>query len=191
MNERTSFAAFREQPYRMTADEFLELATYPPLNDVSGKLELVDGVIVHVSPALNPHSRYQGEVFYRLKMAYGDETPKGWVVRVELTVRLNDHSTRDPDIAVLRNPGNDKGPGTPGDVLMLVEIAYTTLRTDLKAKRRNYAAAGIPHYWIVDVEGRETHVLSDPVDGDYVGVRIVPFGQDLAVPEAGKAIRID
>lgn len=191
MNERTSFAAFEEQPYRITADEFLALTSHPPLNDVVGKLELVDGVIVHVSPALHPHSRYQSETFFRLRTAFGDETADGWVVRVELTVRLGDHTTRDPDITVLRNPGDKKGFGASDDVLMLVEIAYTTLKTDLTHKRLNYAKAGVPYYWVVDVEGRDVHIMTTPSQGDYQDTRVFAFGSDIPVPETDKCISLD
>jgi Uma2 family endonuclease len=190
MGEQKHIAAFEEQVMRFTAEEFLELSAAPPLADVSGKLELVEGVIVHVSPATHPHSRYQSEVYFQLRNAFGDEVPNGWVVRVELTVRLNGRTVRDPDVAVVRNPGNKKGVGTPDEVLMLVEIAYTTLRTDLQQKRQNYARAGVPHYWVVDVEGREVHVMHRPHEDDYLDKIVVPFGREIAVPETNQRITL-
>jgi Uma2 family endonuclease len=191
VTEHPSFGALREEPMRFTAEEFLEIAALPPLADVAGKLELVDGVIVHVSPAYHPHSRYQGDVYFKLRMAFGDEVPGGWCVRPELTVRLGGYMIREPDIAVVRDPGDKTGVGTPDEVLMLVEIAYTTLRNDLKFKRLNYAQAGVPHYWVVDVEGHKVHIFGQPSEGDYKDEQVYLFGADIPVPETSKSINLN
>jgi Uma2 family endonuclease len=190
MGETTQIAAFEEQVMRFTAEEFLELAAVPPLADVAGKLELVEGVIVHVSPAQTPHAFYQSQALLRLSNAFGDPNPDGWVPLVELTVRLNGYTVRDPDIAVVRNPEGKLGAGTADDVLMLVEIAYTTLKTDLQQKRFNYARAAVPHYWVVDVEGREVHVMQRPHEDDYLDKIVIPFGQEIKVPETNRSITI-
>jgi Uma2 family endonuclease len=190
MNEQTSFGALREEPMRFTAEEFLELSAGPPLVDMLGKFELVDGVVVHVSPAYHPHSRFQSEVYFQLRMAFGQENPKGWTPLVELTVRLNGFTVREPDIAVVRDPVGKTGPGTPDEVLMLVEIAYSTLTTDLNHKRLNYAKAGVPHYWVVDVEGRKVHVMTTPKDGDYQHTQVLAFGTDIPVPETDRSINL-
>jgi Uma2 family endonuclease len=191
MNERTSFGALKEEPMRFTAEEFLALASQPPMAEMPGKFELVDGVIVQVSPAFHPHSRYQGQTYLQLSKAFGDEVPGGWCVRPELTVRLGGYTIREPDIAVVRDPGDKTGVGTPDEVLMLVEIAYTTLRNDLKFKRLNYAQAGVPHYWVVDVEGRKVHIFGQPSEGDYKDEQVYPFGADIPVPETSMSINLN
>jgi Uma2 family endonuclease len=175
---------------RFTAEEFLELSAVPPLAEVAGKLELVEGVIVHVGPAQTPHAFYQSQALLRLSNAFGDPNPDGWMPLVELTVRLNGYTVRDPDIAVVRNPAGKTGAGIPDDVLMLVEIAYTTLRTDLLQKCQNYARAGVPHYWVVDVEGREVHIMHRPHEDDYLDKIVVPFGREISVPETNRTIMI-
>jgi Uma2 family endonuclease len=190
MTEQPSFGALREEPMRFTAEEFLEIAALPPLADVVGKLELVDGVIVHMSPAQNPHGYYQTQCLLRLSSAFGEETSDGWMPIVELTVRLNGHLVRDPDISVVRNPAGKVGVGKPEEVLLVVEIAHTTLRTDLTYKRLNYAGSGIPHYWVVDVEGRNVHVMGRPGEEDYQDEQVFPFGTDIPVPETDKTINL-
>ncbi len=188
MNKPAAVDSFREEPARFTAEEFMQLATLGPLADVPGKFELVDGVIVHANSALNLHSKYQTHLLIQLASVYGDETPDGWVVRVELTVRLGDYSTRNPDIVVMRNPGDDEGMGQPDDVLLIIEIAHTTLKRDMGPKRLAYAAAGVPHYWVVDVEGRRTYVMADLADGDYCLRNEVVFGEAMLPPGGAKSV---
>ena len=58
-------------------------------------------------------------------------------------------------------------------------------------KRVAYAAAGIPHYWVVDGERRVVHVFADPVPGDYAEVSTVRFGAPLAVPGTDRTIVLE
>jgi Uma2 family endonuclease len=58
-------------------------------------------------------------------------------------------------------------------------------------KRAAYAIAEVPHYWVVDVNRKETVVMSDPADGDYRVRQVVPFDALLAVPGTKRKIRID
>ena len=56
---------------------------------------------------------------------------------------------------------------TPQDILLLIEVADTTLRTDLGRKARIYASAGIVEYWVVDLNSQMVYVHRAPVDGAY------------------------
>jgi Uma2 family endonuclease len=47
----------------------------------------------------------------------------------------------------------------PLAVLLAVEVAHTSLQYDLTTKAELYAAAGIPEYWVLDLEGRVLHVF--------------------------------
>ena len=47
-------------------------------------------------------------------------------------------------------------------VLWLVEYANTSLSKDLDAKKRLYAAAGIPEYWVVNLRDMTVLVFRDP-----------------------------
>ena len=53
------------------------------------------------------------------------------------------------------------------NILLLGEIADTTLETDRKRKAPAYAKAGIPDYWILDVNTRQVYVFREPCDGNY------------------------
>lgn len=58
----------------------------------------------------------------------------------------------------------------PADLLLVVEIANTTLGFDLTTKARLYARAGIADYWVLDVPGRRLIVHRYPSGGEYRSV---------------------
>ena len=51
---------------------------------------------------------------------------------------------------------------TGSDIMLLVEVADTSLQHDLTEKAELYATAGVPEYWVVDVLNRVVYVLRDP-----------------------------
>ena len=79
----------------------------------------------------------------------------------------------------------------PDEVALVVEIADTTLSHDLGLKCRKYAEAGVPVYWVVDASRAVVHVHAEPVEGDYVEIHTVRFGQPLAVPGTDRAITLE
>ena len=60
-----------------------------------------------------------------------------------------------------------KSTPTPADILLLVEVADTTLRTDLGRKARIYASGEVSEYWVVDLNNRELYVHRAPRSGGY------------------------
>jgi len=74
-------------------------------------------------------------------------------------------------LTVLRLPLQElKRIPLPEDVPLIVEAAATTLSMDLSTKADLYARAGIPDYWVLDVEKRRMIVHRDPVAGKYSSV---------------------
>jgi len=71
-------------------------------------------------------------------------------------------------------------------VALVVEIADTTLGSDMKRKATIYARAGVPEYWIVDVTGKIIHQMWAPEGEAYAGRREMAFGEQIeAVAVAG------
>ena len=74
--------------------------------------------------------------------------------------------------------------GTMAGVLMLVEITTSNSHCDRDAKRRAYAAAGVPLFLLIDRQRFHSVLFSRP-DGeahDYQADVRVPFGSDLELP---------
>lgn len=99
--------------------------------------------------------------------------PRGWHLKIQGSVTTAD-SEPEPDVAVVRGQRRDcKGrhPGTE-DIAMVVEVADTSLRRDRGPKRRIYARAGIPVYWIVNLTARRIEVYTVPMSaGKRTGYR--------------------
>ena len=77
------------------------------------------------------------------------------------------------------------------DILLVVEVAETTLARDLGHKRADYAAAGVAHYWVVDRAAGIVHVHRQPDGSAYRDIEAVRFGEPLAVPGTDATIIID
>jgi Uma2 family endonuclease len=127
------------------------------------RLELIEGEVVEMAPVGDPHGLCVSQVNKRLVMGVGDRA----LVWVHGPVRLGTASVPEPDLALLRPRSYRGGGPTAEDVLLIVEVADTSLRYDQTTKLRLYASAGIPEYWIVSVEGEWIDVYRSPESDGY------------------------
>lgn len=94
----------------------------------------------------------------------------------------------EPDLTVLRAALHElRRKPQPEDVLLVVEVAASSLRMDLSTKAGLYARAGIPDYWVLDVNQRRMIVHREPSAGKYASV--VAYCEEenvspLAAPES-------
>ncbi|MGB3723172.1 MAG: Uma2 family endonuclease [Pacificimonas sp.] len=189
MNQPVLLEEWEEIPLKLTVDNFLEIIESGAL-DQAGKLELVDGRIVRMNTAQNVHVMTQRQVFRKLDAIFGDGLD-GYIVVQEPSYRLDDYNIRDPDVTIMKEPDLTRAINAPDMLLLAVEIADSSLARDRGPKRLAYAAAGFPHYWIVDTQGRQVEIYTDPSDGDYRTKTTVAFGTAIAVPGADKDITIE
>ena len=147
-----------------------------------GRLELIDGEIVDMSPIGSAHQACVNrltQVFAGLSVAHEA------IVQVQGAFRANVRSRPQPDVALLRWREDfyaDAHPG-PHDVLLLVEVADTSLRFDRWVKLPAYAVAGVPETWVVDVYSGVVEVAREPSDLGY-GRFVQLHRGDVLVPEA-------
>src|SRR5580692_9562623 len=94
---------------------------------------------------------------YQLKSLFGT----GFVVRVQMPLVLSLWTDPIPDVAVVRGSPFDY-PNNPTTAELVVEVADSSLSTDLGEKAALYAAAGIADYWVVDLVHRCLVVHRDP-----------------------------
>lgn len=190
MNQSPAFTVHEDTPARFTVDEFMHLAETTPIVDWLGKVELIDGIIVRMSPANTPHWNVQRVTHARLYDAMKGE-PGNWVVGVEPAVRLGVGTIREPDVALLRDPDLSGKTIDRAALFLAIEIADSSLSIDMGSKRRSYAEAFIPHYWVVDMKRRQIQVMGRPSGGDYQVRHEVPFGTLIDIPGTGQKIAID
>jgi Uma2 family endonuclease len=188
MNDVTFKLPAGETPARFTIDEFMEFVASDVFKG-GEKLELVDGVIVGTSPAQSTHMLLQRQVFLALDAIFG-EGVGGYVAHFELTLQFGKATLRDADVAVVKAFDTSVRFPDPASALLIVEISQSTLEKDLNSKRLDYAGAGIPHYWVVDPNGRRVHIMSTITDGDYAERKLAAFGDMIAVPGTNRTIAI-
>jgi Uma2 family endonuclease len=132
------------------------------------RVELIEGQLVAMTPIGSGHSGTVNGLNHLLVRAVGERG----VVAVQNPVRLDDHSEPRPDFAVLR-PRPDayrRAHPRPADVLLLVEVADSSLAYDRAVKRALYARHGIHELWIVDLGAGEVEVCRDPRGERYESV---------------------
>jgi Uma2 family endonuclease len=115
------------------------------------------------------HTNAVSMLIFLLQQTFG---PRRVNPESPIRLSLDDASINrpEPDIFVLgpefRDTADRELP-RPGDILMVIEVSGSTLAFDLTVKKNLYARAGIPEYWIADLEARRFLVFREPVDGAY------------------------
>ncbi|MFC4950838.1 Uma2 family endonuclease [Pseudonocardia sp. GCM10023141] len=134
--------------------------------DSALRLELVEGVLVTSPKPLSWHQKAATRLSYRIDEQLPDEITA--LEEVDVLVTVEPPTIRNPDVLVTRtdlyltNPQRYRAL----DVLLAVEILSAgTRRVDRVLKFSEYAEAGIPQYWIIDI-GRPTTLLAYRLDGD-------------------------
>lgn len=170
--------------YRFSVEDYERLVSCGGL-DEDAPIELLDGVIVKKMTRNPPHAACCGLCM----RALADILPEGFLVRKEDPVRLPPLSMPEPDVAVVRGEERDfvaRHPG-PADVVLIVEVADSSLDRDRGPKRDLYAQAGIPSFWIVNLVDRRVEVYSDPRDGAYATTSVVGDGDSVELVVDGRA----
>jgi Uma2 family endonuclease len=134
-------------------------------------VELIDGELVAMSPIGSYHHGTVIGLSHALWRAVGERA----MVSVQGPVRLDDLSEPEPDCALLK-PRPDfyrDAHAQPDDVLLLIEVADTSLNYDRTVKRMLYARHAIPEFWIVDLIAGEVEVCREPRADGYASVERV------------------
>ena len=167
--------------HKLTVDDYHRMAEAGILGE-DDRVELIDGEIIDMAPIGSGHGssvmrRTQAIVLAALGRA---------TVSVQNSVRLDRASEPQPDFAILRPRADFYASALPGpaDVLLLIEVADSSLRFDRVVKLPLYARAGIPEVWIVDLQRSVLTAHRAPVAGHYTEVTTHGPGDRLSLAEA-------
>jgi len=128
------------------------------------RVELIDGMLVTMSPQTARHAAVIERLTHKLISALGERAR----VRVQLPLALGDLAEPEPDLAVV--PWAEYDGGHPRSALLVVEVAESSLAVDRGRKADLYAESGIPEYWLVNLTTDVVEVHSNPVRGCYASV---------------------
>jgi Uma2 family endonuclease len=148
------------------------------------RLEFIRGEIREMTPIGSRHEVMVDKLAEWSHRSLSRE--KGWV-RVQNSIWLAPlESAPEPDIVWCARRDYSQGRPTADDVMLVIEVAETSLAFDRGEKSDLYAAAGIADYWIVDLVSRSIEVRRDPDRGRYRSVQTVAGDEPvhpLAAPE--------
>lgn len=161
---------------RFTVDEYYRMAEVGILGP-DDRVELLDGEIVEMSPIGSRHAATVTRLQRLFERGAGDRS----IGRVQQPVRLDRYSEPEPDIAVVAAREDFYATGHPGpdEILLIVEVADTSLRYDRHRKLPSYARAGIPEVWLVDLTLDRVEIYREPSSDGYASQQIL--GRDATL----------
>lgn len=148
--------------WRWTLDEFERFVELGVLSE-DDRVELIGGELV---PMAAKGIRHENVKSMQMDWLYR-RLPESAQLSAELGWRPDGETYCEPDIVVFRRgtPSVSKVPSS--DVLLLIEVADTTMKYDSETKARLYAGLGVAEYWIVDAQKLTTRVHLEPSSSGY------------------------
>lgn len=181
----THSAPAAPRPHRFTRQEYHRLAESRLLADE--RVELLDGVIITMSPQNSPHAATIHRLLFTLLPVVGDAA----YIRVQAPIVLDDWSEPEPDIVICQADPTDYTQHHPraDQVTVVIEVADSSLVYDQGQKAQVYAASGVPEYWVVNLADRTVSILTNP-SGDRYQHEQIKGEDDTVLPPGGQAITV-
>ena len=123
--------------------------TVDDLPELDGRCELVDGALVVTPPPELRHDRMASALHALLRSA----APADLAVLPAAGVRFGQRDYRQPDVVVYDRRAHERDRLLATDVVLAVEVMSPgSVSTDRVTKPAQYAAAGIPHFWRLELD---------------------------------------
>ncbi len=163
-----------------TVDEYHRMSEAGILSETD-RVELIEGEIIKMSPI----GKYHAACVKRLNTILNRRVSDYAIVSVQDPIRLDDYSEPEPDIALLKLRDDYYAQELPTveDVLLIIEVADTSVECDRNVKLPLYAKAGIPETWLANIREDRIEAYSQPANGTYQKVRLINRGEAIS-PEA-------
>lgn len=135
---------------RFTVEQFHRLCESLP----ERRLELVNGEVLEVIAKGTRHTAMLHRLARSFTPVLEQEQPQRFELRIKAPLVLGDHQEPEPDLALVRARPDAYflAHPTAACTALVIEVADRSLAFDLDTKLRLYSEAGIPNYWVVDVE---------------------------------------
>ena len=147
------------------------------------RVELIEGGIITMAPIGPEHADIVSLLTESLVLA-AHGSARVWV---QSSVRISDRSAPRPDLGLLarRAAGYRGSLPAPADVLLLIEVAHSSLAYDRDRKAPLYARRGIAELWIVDVAGEEVKRHREPGGRGYGRIDVLDLTRPVTLPTLG------
>lgn len=186
---------FQLQQRLLTVEEYHKMMEAGILGP-EDRVELIEGKIIKMSPIGSLHAAYVKKINTLLGRLLGNKA----IIGVQDPIGIELISEPEPDLSVvkLREDFYAKKHPQVDDIYLIIEVADTSLALDREIKLPLYARAGIPEYWIVNVQDQEIEAYRTPIGNNYKHREIirlddeVPFHAfDLQIPADRIFIKIE
>ena len=153
------------------------------------KVELLFGEIVYMSPIGSKHAacvRRIDKLFQRL-------IDSSFIVSIQNPIEIGTQNEPEPDISILQPSLNfyeDRHPG-PKDVLLIIEVADSSVFIDKNVKLPLYADAGIIEYWIVDLNESQIEVHQNPAKKAYKSRELFYSGEVIQIDSLNVSVKVE
>lgn len=141
------------------------------------RVELIEGEIVEMNPIGSRHAACVGRLTKILERQAGDHA----IVWVQNPVQISEYSEPLPDVALLKRRDDfySQANPQPADVLLIIEVADSSVEYDRVVKMPLYAQAGIPEMWLVNLPKDTIEIYTQPLGETYREIRLVKRGESL------------
>ena len=148
----------------LTLDEYHTMGIAGVLKE-DDRIELIEGEMIEMSPIGSRHMARVNRMVRLLSQRVGDQA----IISVQNPIALPPHNEPQPDLALLKPRADDYEGKLPGadDILLVIEVADTTLAYDRDAKMPIYARHGIVEAWLIDLQGQTVSIYQDPGNNGY------------------------
>ena len=152
---------------QLTTDEYDRMVACGAFDGLNRKVELIRGEIVAMNPAGPIHDDFIG---YLTDWSVRSSDPAKVRIQVQTGMKLRElDSQPEPDVFWVKRGRYLRSHPTGADTLLAIEVADSSLKNDRTLKSDLYAEAGIPEYWIIDIQGQCIYVMREIVGGKHYG----------------------
>ncbi len=154
---------------KFTISEYHQMAEKSILSE-DDRIELIKGEIIQMSPIGSRHAACVD----RVNRLFNRLFPETVIIRVQNPIFLGDDiSEPQPDLAIASYRDNFylDGHPQPQDILLLIEIADSSLVYDREVKAPLYAAAGITELWLVNLIEQRLEIYRQPAANGYQEIK--------------------
>lgn len=174
-------------PYPIRLDMYHQMIALGILGE-DEPVELIRGQLVHMSPKGSKHAACIAKVNDWLTPRLTDKAQ----LRIQDPIQIPDLSEPEPDLVLVSHRADYYATAhpLPSDVLLLIEVADSSLRIDREVKMQVYAEAGIAVYWIINLPERVMECYEQPSSEGFGTVRVIKPEETRLIPSLGIEVMV-
>ncbi len=176
-----------EEVHRFTVEEYEKILETGIFDDE--RVELLNGIIRVMGQMNEPH--FGMIVFLNKLLVF--HCANNFCCAPQNPVRMGEYGAPMPDfvVAKFREDNYAGAKMQPEDILLAIEVADSSLKTDRQVKTVIYASNNIPEYWIINLQDYQIEIFQQPKNTDYQLKTIAKSGETVTCEGIGLTVSVD